>query len=248
MSSAWSPKAASASTGVIVGTILIRAVDRVDLEVTGGDRLAVIGPSGAGKSTLARLMVGLLRPHRGEVVQQGLMRTDVQIVFQDSWGALEPRWDVKKSIEAPLKIHRRPRRGVADRLADLVHLPRDRLRRRPFELSGGERQRVALARVLALEPRLLVLDEPLMGLDSSVAETLRHRLVELQRNLHFASVWITHAPGEAVAVAERVVVMNEGRIVERGPARSVLQAPQHAATRSMMAARAHIVSTLQNPS
>ncbi|MEO1337168.1 MAG: ATP-binding cassette domain-containing protein, partial [Myxococcota bacterium] len=112
----------------------------------------------------------------------------------------------------------------------------------------GERQRVALARALALEPKVLVLDEPLMGLDPIAAKGLRRRLVSLQHELQLTSVWITHAPGEAMAVSDRMVVMNEGRIVERGPVPRVLGDPQHGTTQALADARARIVSLLNDPS
>ncbi len=227
----------------------VTAVDDVSFDVRPGERLAIIGPSGAGKSTLARLSVGLLRPQRGTVSFDGralrrmtraelrARRAEMQLVFQDSWGALDPRYDARTAIEAPLRIHRRPREGAAEALADLVHLPRDRLGCRPPQLSGGERQRVALARALALRPRLLILDEPLLGLDAPVARSLRGRIQALQAELRTAMVWITHELTEVQTVADKVAVMVRGRIVEMGTAHDILHRPQHSVTKALIDAR-----------
>ena len=233
----------------VCGRRSIVAVNDLCFEVSSGQRLGIIGPSGCGKSTLARLLVGLLRPQQGSVSFAGdvlhrlsrsqlrARRSDMQLMFQDSWGALDPRYDAKTTIEAPLRIHGRPRRGVAESLADWVHLPRDRLGCRPPQLSGGERQRVALARALALRPRLLVLDEPLTGLDGPVAASLRRRIVELQAELQTTLVWITHDLREVDTVADTVAVMDGGRFVEMGRPAAVLTAPQHATTRALVEAR-----------
>ena len=224
-----------------------RVVNDVSLALEPGARVAIIGPSGAGKSTVARLAVGLINPDQGVVRFDGkdlrrlsaaslrALRAGMQLMFQDSWGALDPRLSVRTSIEAPLRIHGRPHRGQAERLAEQVHLPTALLDRRPPNLSGGERQRVALARALALEPRLLVLDEPLTGLDSAVAAALRTEITDVQSRLQTATLWITHDLREVDTVADTVAVMDGGRRVEFGPVSRILADPRHPTTRALLA-------------
>ena len=227
----------------------VRAIDGVSLSLAPGERLGVIGPSGSGKSTLARLAVGLMVPDAGRVefegrplrtlsaIERRRVRSRLTLMFQDSWGALDPRLDARTSIEAPLRVHRRWRPGAAEELADWVRLPRSLLDRRPPELSGGQRQRIALARALALRPKVLVLDEPLTGLDLPVSRELRARILQLQTELQIATLWITHDLTEAEAVAEQVVVMDAGRCVERGPVERVLRIPTSPMGRALVAAK-----------
>ncbi len=224
------------------------AVDNVSFELAPSATLSIIGPSGAGKSTLGRLMVGLIEPDRGHVSFAGhvlaalsagrrrRLRRQMQLLFQDSTGALDPRLTARTLIEAPFRIHGEWRAGVVEPLADLVQLPLDRLTRRPPHLSGGERQRVALARALALRPRLLVLDEPLTGLDALTASALRNRILELQRQLLTTMVWITHDLAEAAQVAETIAVMAAGQLVEIGPAKHVMAKPEHEVTKALLQA------------
>lgn len=227
----------------------VRAVDQLSFRIRDADRRVLIGPSGAGKSTVARLCAGLLRPDEGRVLVDGrgwhersakarrALRADVQILFQDSWGALDPRLRARSIIEAPLRIHGRWRSDKTAALAERVELPLRLLDRTPRELSGGERQRVALARALALEPRFLVLDEPMTGLDALVAHHLRRRILDLQEKLRMGILWITHDMVEAERIAQQVMVMDGGRIVERGSVQQVMSRPEHPTTRALLAAR-----------
>ena len=199
------------------------AVDDVDLAVPGGDVLAVLGPSGCGKSTLLRAVAGLDLPASGAVSYDGVdltrvptHRRDFALMFQD--GQLFPHLDVAGNVAYPMRMRGRDRESRDKRVAellDLVDLPGhgDRM---PATLSGGERQRVALARALAVRPRLLLLDEPLSALDRGLREQLAHDLRAILRAADVTAMLVTHDQEEAFAVADRMAVMREGRIVQQG--------------------------------
>jgi ABC-type glutathione transport system ATPase component len=236
----------------------VRAVDGVSLDVGEGEVVGLVGPSGCGKTTLARLLVRLVPATAGEIVLDGIdvraatgerltaVRTAVQIVFQDPSLSLDPRLSVGASVAEPLAVHGRPegprrgrraaRRRRVEELLEAVRLPAGAAARRPGELSGGERQRVAIARAMALEPRLLILDEPLSSLDNSVGAQVLDLLAELRRARGLAYLLISHDLAVVREVADRVAVMDEGRIVEAGDAGSVYAAPQHARTRELVRA------------
>jgi peptide/nickel transport system ATP-binding protein len=229
------------------------ALDSWDLDLRRGELVALVGESGAGKSTAGRAVLGLIDHARGEVrldgedvlgVSRGAwrrMRRRMQMIFQDPYDSLDPRATVEAILAEPLAIHRTV--GGADRTATIL----DRLTRvglnpaehylgrRTYELSGGQRQRVAIAAALMLEPELLVADEPVSMLDVSV----RVGVLGLLRGLADAGMGIllvTHDLPTASYFADRVVVMNQGRIVESGPTASVLQSPAEAYTRALLAA------------
>ena len=214
----------------------VQALDGVDLELAAGATLALVGESGSGKSTLARCLAGLEEPDRGEIVLEGRS----QLIFQDSATALNPRLRAVEIVEEPLVVQRRgsgpERRRRALELFERVGLAAGFATRRPLELSGGQRQRLAIARALAVEPRLLILDEALAGLDVSSQAQILSLLLELQAAHALAYLLISHDLGLVAAVADEVAVLHEGRIVERGPAAAVLAAPQHAKTRALVAA------------
>ena len=201
------------------------AVDGVGLAVEEGDRLVILGPSGCGKTTVLRLLAGLAVPDEGRVMIDGLLaaadgrlllepeRRGLGMVFQDL--ALWPHLSVAGNLELGLKARRVPRaerRRRVRRMLDLVELG-DLASRRPGELSGGQQQRVALARALVLEPRALLMDEPLSSLDPGLNRRLRAEILALQERLGFTLVYVTHDRGEAAALATRIVLMDHGRIV-----------------------------------
>lgn len=230
----------------------IRAVDGVDLSVGRGESLAVVGPSGSGKSTLTRLLLALERPDEGTVFFDGepisrlpedrvrQMRHRFQAVFQDPIGSLNPRLETATIIAEPLVAHgigsaadRRTR--VAELLA-LVGLPGAAARRYPGAFSGGERQRIAIARALAPEPELLILDEPVSSLDVSVQAQILDLLCGLRDSHHLTLVLVSHDLGVVRSVCDRVAVMQHGRFIEEGKTGEVLAAPEHELTKRLLAA------------
>ncbi|WP_131115550.1 ATP-binding cassette domain-containing protein [Lichenihabitans psoromatis] len=228
-----------------------RAVDGVSLTVSRGRTLGIVGESGCGKSTMARMMVGLLEPTSGKLTVDGksiadLARRDrralyrrVQMVFQDPLGSLNPRKTVREILSAPLialkgmtgqQAHER----VAE-LMDLVSLRPDFADRYPHEFSGGQSQRIGIARALAAEPAVIVLDEPVSALDVSVQAQVLQLLGDLQSRLGLTYVFISHDLAVVEAIAHDVAVMNLGRIVESAPAERIFADPQHAYTRLLLA-------------
>lgn len=239
----------------------LAALQAVTLHVDAGEALGVVGESGSGKSTLAKAIVGLVVPWRGRILYDGkdvagLDRhgreqhcRHVQMVFQDAAGSLNPRMTVAAMLTEVLRVHRVPadspartgsrRAEEASAVADLlerVGLPPETLAAYPRELSGGQCQRVSLARCLALEPRLLVADEPVSALDVSVQARVLNLLRELQQRLGLALLFVAHDLAIVRSVCDRVCVLYRGRVVEQGPVMDVLERPQHAYTRELVAA------------
>ena len=233
------------------GGAVVHAVKAVDLRVEAGDTVALVGESGSGKSTLGRIALCLLRPDTGRVRLAGQdmtgltrrelrrARTTMQPIFQDPASSFNPRRTVRALLDQAL-LHVEPagREARTIGLLDRTGLSpgHEYLDRLPHELSGGQRQRLALARAIAMEPMLIVADEPLSGADVSIRGQLLNLLVDLQRERHVAYLMITHDISIARAFADRVAVMREGEIVERGPCREVLDAPTHPYTRRLVAA------------
>jgi len=238
--------------GWLTGARRVFAVRGVDLAVRPGETLALVGESGCGKSTLGQLMLALAAADTGRVRYKGEpvpapdteawrhLRRELQLVFQDSAGALDPRQPVGRQIQEPLDIHGIDddggrRRRVAE-LLEAVGLRPDQAQRYPHELSGGQLQRVVIARALALEPSVLVLDEPVAALDVSIRGQIVNLLVDLQRRFHLAYLFISHDLGLVRHIADRVAVMYLGHIVEEGPAARLFANPRHPYTRALLAA------------
>jgi len=229
------------------------AVDRVSLTLRLHEIVALVGESGSGKSTLGRLLLGLTVPSEGQVRYRGEniadlsgeprqeYRREVQVVFQDSGAAFNPRRSIGEAIMTPLRYNRALDAGLArsqaDALLDRVGLAPDTFRHRfPHELSGGQRQRAGLARALASKPRVIIADEPVSALDVSMRAQILTLLRDLKRSDGLACLLITHDLGVVRAVADRVVVMYLGAIMEEGRARHVMTAPAHPYTRALLAA------------
>ncbi|MGB4778298.1 ABC transporter ATP-binding protein [Microbacterium sp.] len=225
------------------------AVIDVDIDLYEGETTAIIGESGSGKSTLLRLVLGLARPTTGEarfdgrLVEPGApsrlrwLRGATGIVLQDPYASLDPRFTVAQTIAEPLEALRRPGDHAA-RVREVlgqVGLPAWRAEQYPHELSGGQRQRVALARAIVHHPRLLVGDEPLSALDVTVRAQILDLLRTLRESLGLTIVLVSHDIGLVQHVADRVIVMKDGRVVETGRTADVLRAPGHDYTRTLLA-------------
>ncbi|PKP73209.1 MAG: peptide ABC transporter ATP-binding protein [Alphaproteobacteria bacterium HGW-Alphaproteobacteria-6] len=231
----------------------VHAVRPMSLQVRQGETLGVVGESGCGKSTLARMLVGLLPPSAGRIEIEGrqLDRADpaafgrlIQYVFQDPVSSLNPRKTIRQILEAPLR-HLHGLRGAAlqDRTAGLlasVNLRDAFLTRYPHEFSGGQAQRIGIARALAADPRILILDEPVSALDVSVQAQVLNLLGDLKSRLGLTYVFISHDLAVVEAVSDRIAVLYFGALVESGPAERVFATPRHPYTR-LLAASAPVV-------
>jgi oligopeptide/dipeptide ABC transporter ATP-binding protein len=230
----------------------------VSFRIDPGEAVALVGESGSGKSTLARIVLRLERPDGGEILIDGAdalrreprgaslaYRGRVQMVFQDPFGSLNPVHDVAHHLIRPLLRHRRA--GRADARARALELLRtvglepaeEFIHRRPYELSGGQRQRVAVARALAVEPDVLVADEPTSMLDVSIRLDILKLFERLKQERRLAILLITHDLASARYLADRILVLFRGRIVEEGPTSEVVEHPAHPYTRALLAAIAH---------
>jgi peptide/nickel transport system ATP-binding protein len=229
----------------------VPAAQDVSFSIRRGETLGLVGESGSGKSTVGRCVMRLTEPNAGTVrigdiafsslPPRGLRphRKRIQMVFQDPFASLNPRRTVGRIIaEGPLVQGADDRSALrkADDLIRLVGLPARALDRYPHEFSGGQRQRIGIARALALEPEVLVADEPVSALDVSVQAQILALVRDLQERLGLAILFITHDLRVAAQVCDRVAVMQRGRIVEEAPAAALFQAPQHAYTRELLAA------------
>ncbi|MCP5195738.1 MAG: ABC transporter ATP-binding protein [Gammaproteobacteria bacterium] len=230
----------------------IKAVDGVSVRVRAGQTLGVVGESGSGKTTLGLALLRLLSSqgairfegrridHQPDKVLRPLRRS-MQIVFQDPYGSLSPRLSVGEIIEEGLRVHRlagdrQARRAWITQALEEVGLDPETQDRYPHEFSGGQRQRIAIARALALQPRLLILDEPTSALDVSVQAQIVDLLRDLQRRYRLAYVFISHDLRVVRALANHLLVMKNGRVVEEGPARRVFEQPKHPYTQALLAA------------
>ena len=230
-----------------------RALDGVDLQVRSGEVVALVGESGSGKTTLARTLVGLARPAAGEIRWNGkaldrssrrlkALRRQVQLVLQDPSGALNPRHTVYESVAEGLRVHRLVAGSgrtetelVAQALSSAgLRPPESLFLRYPHELSGGQRQRVLIAGALAVQPQLLIADEPVSSLDASIRGEILALLLRLRDELGLGVLVVTHDLGLAWNIADRIAVMYLGRVVESGPTEAVLTSPQHPYTQALL--------------
>jgi len=228
------------------------AVDGVSFEIAPGETVGLVGESGCGKSTLSRALVRLLPPASGRILLRGEDTTEldagrlaayrqrVQMIFQDPYASLNPRHTVADILEAALRIHRvkdrDERRRRIHHILDAVGLPREALARYPSEFSGGQRQRIGIARALVLRPALVICDEPVSALDVSVQAQILNLLVDLKDEFRLSYLFISHDLSVVHYLADRVLVMNAGRIVEEGPNATLWRDARHPYTRSLIAA------------
>jgi peptide/nickel transport system ATP-binding protein len=233
----------------------VHAVDDVSFELRPGKVTALVGESGSGKSTVARLLARLHDPSEGAVLFEGSdvsgvrrrrdvlhYRSQVQMIFQDPFGSLNPVKTVRHHIERPLRIHRIvPPAQIEERVHDLLRTvglvpPAEIAAKYPYELSGGQQQRVAIARALAVEPKVFLADEPISMLDVSIRIGILNLMLRLKEERGIAFLYVTHDLASARYVADDILVMYAGQVVERGPIEQVLSAPLHPYTRLLLAA------------
>jgi peptide/nickel transport system ATP-binding protein len=231
----------------------VYAVDNVSFELRPGTITALVGESGSGKSTVARLLARLYEPSGGEVLFEGSdvsrvrkrrdvlhYRSQVQMIFQDPFGSLNPVKTVRHHVERPLRIHHVvPSGQVEERVHELLRTvglvpPEDVAAKYPHELSGGQRQRVSIARALAVEPKILLADEPISMLDVSIRIGILNLMMKLKEERGIAFLYVTHDLASARYVADDILVMYAGQIVEHGPIEEVLSQPLHPYTRLLL--------------
>jgi len=230
----------------------LRAVDGVNFTVQAGETFGLVGESGCGKSTLGKTILGLYQPTAGTVCLQGRVisglakaaarqvRRELQYVYQDPGASLNPWWPVGWSLREPLRVHTRlSRQEIAARVEEMitaVGLTPHHLQRYPHEFSGGQQRRLALARILVLNPRLVIFDEPTAGLDVSVQATILRLLQELKERFRLTYLFISHDLRVVRALASEIIVMRRGKVVESGEARAVFHTPRNDYTRALFAA------------
>jgi oligopeptide/dipeptide ABC transporter ATP-binding protein len=237
--------------GLISGHV--RAVDGIDFQLKPGETLAIVGESGCGKSTVGRLVLRLLEPTAGRIHFEGedllalsdsamrARRQHMQVIFQDPYASLNPRMTVGAMLGEPLMLHglaksEAARRARVGELLELVGLRPDHARRYPHEFSGGQRQRLAIARALAVQPKLIVADEPVSALDVSIQAQVINLMRSLQERFGLAYIFISHDLAVVKHIADRIAVMYLGKIVETATTDELFRAPRHPYTRALLAA------------
>jgi ABC-type glutathione transport system ATPase component len=232
-----------------------RAVDDVSFTLDRGEILGIAGGSGSGKTTMARCLIRLIEPDGGEVRVDGInirdhkgadlreLRRRMQMVFQDPYASLNPRMTVGAALHEAGRVHRRPgsenEQAFVSRLLGLVQLTDRLAARKPRELSGGQRQRVSIARALAVDPEIIIADEAVSALDVSIQAQLLNLFLDLRDELGVAILFISHQLAVIAEVADRIAVMQKGRIVEAGTTQEVFAAPKHEYTQALLRAHPH---------
>ena len=238
--------------GGVLGRISgrVHAVENVSFDIFPGETLALVGESGCGKSTVARSLIQLEKPLSGSIRYDGMemigatrrdmarFRRDVQMIFQDPFSSLNPRMTIEQALMDPMRVHRmgttKTQRERAAQLLAKVELPAEHLERYPHAFSGGQRQRICIARALAMDPRLIIADEAVASLDVTIQAQVINLLMDLQREMRIALLFISHDMAVVERIAHRVAVMYLGEIVEIGDRRSVFGNPQHPYTRKLL--------------
>jgi oligopeptide/dipeptide ABC transporter ATP-binding protein len=232
----------------------VRALEELDLDINDNETVGVVGESGCGKTTLGRIVARILQPTSGKIEFQGvdvtkkapkdierLFRRSVQMVFQDPFNSLDPRMTIVDVVKEPLEAHRMfvSKKEMEDYVTDLlvrVGLHREHLSRYPHEFSGGQKQRIAIARAIALKPKLIVCDEPTSALDVSVQSQIVNLLQELREEYRMSYLFISHNLDLVYHMSDRLIVMYLGNVVEEGEAVEVFENPLHPYTRALMSA------------
>ena len=231
----------------------LKAVDRVSFEIPRGECFGIIGESGSGKTTIGKMVLGLVNPTEGNVLIDGKniyrekyvkslnFRREVQMIFQEPDGVFDPRWKIGKSMMEPFNIHTKMSRNEKTERIEhwlkIVGLSNEHLDRYPFELSGGQLQRLAFARALALNPKLIVADEPTSSLDVSVQAQILTLMREIQEKYELTILYITHDLYVARQMCKSIAVMKKGEFVEMGNAEEVFRNPQHEYTKNLLEAQ-----------
>jgi oligopeptide transport system ATP-binding protein len=230
----------------------LKAVDDISFTVRRGEILGVVGESGCGKSTLGKTLMGIHPPSGGRIIFEGAeigaegqaqdraLRRHLQYSYQDPGASLDPRWKIGRALHEPLVIHTKlshaERQARVDEILNAVGLPTGHLDLYPHEISGGQQRRVGLARILTLEPSLIIFDEPTSGLDVSVQATILNLFLELQQRLNLTYLFISHDLSVVRMICDRIAVMYLGKIVEIGDTETIFESPRHPYTRSLLSA------------